>query len=58
MEDFEKHSYISGNQLNIGVENMPELKQLIDDVIEKEKALQKAVHKLNCYQLQLTFINK
>ena len=58
MGSLEKHSYISGDQLNISVENMPELKQLIDDVIKKEKALQQAVQKLNCYQLQLTFINK
>lgn len=58
MEKLENNSYISGDKLIINVDNMPELKLLIDDVMEKEKALHEAVQRLDNYHLHLTFTNK
>ena len=48
-------AFISGNNLMIGVENLGELEKLINCVIDKEKELQTAVHKLKQFRLQITF---
>lgn len=55
MEGNKLNGYITNDTLNISVDNLGELKKLIDDVKEKEKALQDAVHKLSSFDLKIKF---
>lgn len=52
------NSSIVGNKLNINVDNLGELKSLIEDVKHKEKALRDAVQKLETFQLEISFTNE
>ena len=49
------NGYITNDILNVSVENLGELKELIDDIKEKEKALQEAVQKLSRFDLKIKF---
>ena len=53
--DLKNLSYMCGSVLHINVTNIGELKQLLDDVQIKEKALQEAVHKLSAFYLEMSF---
>ncbi|MHC1735215.1 MAG: hypothetical protein AB9921_06035 [Erysipelotrichaceae bacterium] len=47
--------YISGSTLNLSVDNIQEFKKLLDEVIEKQEALNNVVQKLNRFNLRITF---
>lgn len=51
-------SSLYDDTLYISVENLGELENLINNIQEKEIALQKAVQELNRFQLKVSFINK
>ena len=56
--DFAKSASLNDNRLSIGVENLGELQDLIDNVQEKEKALHEAVRKLQQFNLEISFSNE
>lgn len=55
MKNGKLNAYVSENSLQIGVENLGELEELIEDVDNKSKELQLAVQKLSRFRLSVTF---
>lgn len=55
MQEKKINGYITNDTLNISIDNLGELKDLVDDVKEKEKALQEAVQKLSRFDLKIKF---
>ena len=51
----ETSSYLATDKLRIDITNIGELKELLSDIEEKEKALHEAVQKLNRYYLEFSF---
>lgn len=49
------HVYFSQSTLEIGVQNLGDLKELIANVVAKENELQEAVFKLSRYYLKINF---
>lgn len=54
----QENAHIIGNSLYINVENLTELQEIIQDIKIKEKALHDAVHKLETFNLEISFTNK
>lgn len=57
-KSLQQTSSLYDDTLYISVENLGELENLINNIQEKEIALQKAVQELNRFQLKVSFINK
>lgn len=51
----ELDAYVSENRLLISVNNLGELDELIEDIVHKQKELQKSVDKIRRYRLEITF---
>lgn len=51
----ELDAYVSENRLLISVNNLGELDELIEDIVHKQKELQKSVDKIRRYRLEVTF---
>ena len=55
MGEKELDAYVSENRLLISVNNLGELDELIEDIVHKQKELQKSVDKIRRYRLEITF---
>lgn len=57
-KSLQQTSSLYDDTLYISVENIGELENLINNIQEKEKALQGAVQELKKFQLKVSFTNK
>ena len=57
-KSLQQTSSLYDDTLYISVENLGELENLINNIQEKEIALQKAVQELKRFQFKVSFINK
>lgn len=57
-EQKELDAYVSENRLLISVNNLGELDELIEEIISKQKDLQKSVEKIRRYRLEITFMQQ
>jgi uncharacterized secreted protein with C-terminal beta-propeller domain len=58
MGEKELDAYVSENRLLISVNNLGELDELIEEIVSKQKDLQKSVEKIRRYRLEITFMQQ